>query len=65
MNYVFNKEIFFAVVFGFIVGGAITGALVYETFHTRYFTIHKTNIGGFIFLDGKIFNLTEMKDVKD
>jgi hypothetical protein len=65
MKYLLNKEVFFAVLFGFIVGSVVSGVSVYQNFESKYFVIHKTNIGGFVFWNGKIFNLSEMKDIKD
>jgi len=46
---------------GVMLGGVVVGYSMqskYEGCHK----VHASNIGGFVFMDGKIFNLTELHD---
>ena len=48
---------------GVLLGGIFGGCLVYKQLGDNYIEIHKTNIGYMVFKEGKIFNLSELKDL--
>lgn len=60
-----TKQTIIALLVGTLLGSIVSGSMVYYNLESRYFTIHKTNIGGFVFWNNKIFNLSEMKSVAD
>lgn len=60
-----NKQQIIALLVGTLLGSLVSGGIVYYNLESKYFTIHKTNIGGFVFWQGKIFNLQEMKTIQD
>ena len=60
-----NKQIIIATIVGLVIGLSIGSGVVYQTMQSKYFIIHNTNIGGFVFWNNKIFNLSEMKTIQD
>jgi hypothetical protein len=46
---------------GIVIGGVAIG-FVMQSRYEGYQLVHQSNIGGFVFMYGKIFNLTELHD---
>lgn len=48
---------------GLLFGAMVAGGLVYTHMTHDYIKVYKTNIGGFVFYNNKIYNLSELKNL--
>lgn len=46
-----------------VVGMIIGATVVYTYMSAKYYEVHTSNIGGFIFKQGKVYSLEELKDI--
>jgi hypothetical protein len=56
----FNLKSF---IIGLMVGSFIVGCSIYYHLESHYVQVHDSNIGGFVFKDGKAYQLSELKSL--
>lgn len=50
-------------IIGLVIGGLTAGYSVFNHLESRYVRVHDSNIGGFVFKNGKVYNLSELKNL--
>ena len=61
-----KREVFKSVIpyiVGILLGSLITGVLTSNHYNQHYLKVYNTNIGGFVFYKGRIYSLSELKNI--